>query len=60
MSIGTEQYGMFVFNTETMEMKRVIGGDYEHYAAYNVNDNGIVVGCADLYGTWYKKNACLS
>ncbi|SKC02384.1 Por secretion system C-terminal sorting domain-containing protein [Soonwooa buanensis] len=55
MSIGTEQYGMFIFNTETMEMKRVIGGDYEHYAAYSVNDNGIVVGWADLLGVGTKR-----
>ncbi|WP_300674240.1 T9SS type A sorting domain-containing protein [Soonwooa sp.] len=50
MSIAESQYGIFVFNTETKEMKRVIGGDYKHYAAYGVNDNGIVVGWADMPG----------
>lgn len=50
MSIGESQYGLFIFNTETKEMKRIVGGDYKHYAAYGVNDNGIVVGWADLPG----------
>lgn len=55
MSIGEAQYGMFIFNTETQEMKRVIGGDYKHYAAYGVNDNGIVVGWADIPGAGTRR-----
>ncbi len=48
MSIGEAQYGMFIYNTETSEMKRVIGGNYQHYSAYGVNNAGIIVGWADL------------
>lgn len=47
MSISEKKYGMFIYDTETKEMKRIISSDYEAYSAYNINDNGIIVGWAD-------------
>ncbi|HEY4539389.1 MAG TPA: T9SS type A sorting domain-containing protein [Faecalibacter sp.] len=48
MSIGAADYGIFAFNTQTNEMKQLMGGDFEDYSAYSINNNGIIVGWGDL------------
>ena len=48
MSIGQSNFGIFAYNTQTNEMKRIVGGSFENYSAYSINNNGIIVGWGDL------------